>query len=86
MTTTSSLPAPDLDIDCEGLLCPLPVLRLRKRLQGTASGTLVSVRTTDRMADVDLPHFCHESGHAYLGKEDLAGSNPSVTRHFIRVK
>lgn len=70
----------DIEIDCEGLLCPLPVLRARKRLLALAEGTVVCVRTTDAMALVDLPHFCAEAGHAYLGAQDKDG----VTLHLIR--
>ena len=34
----SDLPAFDHVIDCEGLLCPLPVLRARKRLAALVPG------------------------------------------------
>lgn len=70
----------DIDIDCEGLLCPLPVLRARKRLLSLAAGTVVCVRTTDAMALVDLPHFCGQAGHVYLGSE----TDGAVTLHLIR--
>ena len=53
----------DVEIDCEGLLCPLPVLRARKRLLGMAQGQVLAVRATDAMAAIDLPHFCAEAGH-----------------------
>ncbi|VDC30633.1 sulfurtransferase TusA family protein [Pseudogemmobacter humi] len=68
------------DLDCEGLLCPLPVLRARKRLMAMRPGEVLAVRTTDRMALIDLPHFCAQSGHAYLGAEE----DGPVTRHLIR--
>jgi tRNA 2-thiouridine synthesizing protein A len=74
----------DDSIDCEGLLCPLPVLRARKRLLGLASGQVLCVRATDAMARVDLPHFCAEAGHAYLGATDEAGLHGPVTLHLIR--
>lgn len=67
-------------VDCEGLLCPLPVLRARKRLMSLAPGAVLCVRTTDAMAAVDLPHFCAEAGHAYLGSR----AEGSVTLHLIR--
>ena len=56
----------DDDLDCEGLLCPLPVLRARKRLLGLAPGAVLRVRATDPMAAIDLPHFCAEAGHEVL--------------------
>ena len=67
-------------LDCEGLLCPLPVLRARKRLMALATGTVLCVRATDAMALIDLPHFCAEAGHAYLGSE----AEGVVTLHLIR--
>jgi tRNA 2-thiouridine synthesizing protein A len=56
----------DVEIDCEGLLCPLPVLKARKRLLGMAQGQVLAVRATDAMAAIDLPHFCAEAGHAFI--------------------
>jgi tRNA 2-thiouridine synthesizing protein A len=67
-------------LDCEGLLCPLPVLRARKRLLSLAPGVVLCVRTTDPMAEIDLPHFCAEAGHAHLGSQ----SDGAVTLHLIR--
>ncbi|AZL60362.1 sulfurtransferase TusA family protein [Tabrizicola piscis] len=67
-------------VDCEGLLCPLPVLRARKRLLSLAPGTVLCIRATDAMALIDLPHFCAEAGHAYLG----ARAEGAVTLHLIR--
>ena len=56
----------DVDLDCEGLLCPLPVLRARKRLLALAPGQVLRLRATDGMAAVDVPHFCGQAGHDLL--------------------
>lgn len=56
-------------LDVTGLLCPLPVLRARKRLQTMASGTELTVIATDPMSAIDMPHFCTEQGHALLASE-----------------
>ena len=58
-----------LQIDARGLLCPLPVLRLRKRLLGQPPGTRVTLLATDRAALVDVPHFCAEAGHRLIAAE-----------------
>jgi tRNA 2-thiouridine synthesizing protein A len=63
----------DREIDCEGLLCPLPVLRAGKVLRGMAPGAVLRVRATDRMAAIDLPHFCAQAGHEFLRAEEVAG-------------
>jgi tRNA 2-thiouridine synthesizing protein A len=57
-------------IDATGMLCPLPVLRLRKRLEAHSRGALVVLEATDRAALIDVPHFCAEAGHALEGAEE----------------
>ncbi|MFM2390501.1 MAG: hypothetical protein RLZZ437_2056 [Pseudomonadota bacterium] len=56
----------DVDLDCTGLLCPLPVLRTRKRLMAMQPGQVLRVLATDPMAAIDLPHFCGQTGHTLL--------------------
>lgn len=51
------------DLDATGLLCPLPVLKARKRLLGLKSGDILRVSADDPAAIVDIPHFCTEAGH-----------------------
>ena len=60
----------DADLDATGLLCPLPVLKARKRLQVLAAGQVLRVRADDPAAVIDMPHFCAEQGHALLGTEE----------------
>ena len=54
------------DLDATGLLCPLPVLKARKRLQALQRGDLLRLRTDDPAALIDVPHFCAEAGHAIV--------------------
>ena len=54
----------EVQLDLSGLLCPLPVLKARKRLNAMASGDFLIVKATDPMAAIDIPHFCTEQGHA----------------------
>lgn len=53
----------DHELDAIGLLCPLPVLKARKRLQALDIGDMLCIRADDPAAIVDIPHFCHEAGH-----------------------
>ncbi len=59
----------DEEIDAIGLLCPLPVLKARKRLKSMADGAVLRLITTDPAALIDIPHFCSESGNELLGSE-----------------
>lgn len=58
------------EIDAFGLLCPLPVLRARKVLNGMKPGTVLRLWADDPMAVVDIPHFCAEAGHELLSMQD----------------
>ncbi len=51
------------EIDVRGLLCPLPVLKARKRLAAMAAGECLRVLATDPAAAIDFPHYCRESGN-----------------------
>lgn len=53
----------DAELDARGLLCPLPVLRLRKRLLALRPGARLVLLADDPAAAVDVPHFCAEAGH-----------------------
>lgn len=57
------------DLDLRGLKCPMPVLRTRKALAGLAAGTTLTVRCTDPLAAIDIPHLVAELGHDLLGQE-----------------
>ena len=64
----------DAEIDARGLLCPLPVLRLRKVLAGLAPGAMVRLLATDAASWVDVPHFCAAAGHMLLAADEQAGT------------
>ena len=51
------------EIDVRGLLCPLPVLKARKRLAAMSAGECLRVLATDPAAAIDFPHYCRESGN-----------------------
>jgi len=60
----------DAELDAVGLLCPLPVLKLRKRLQPLEAGAVIEIRADDPAAVIDIPHFCAEAGHVLLAQLD----------------
>ncbi|MBB3993974.1 tRNA 2-thiouridine synthesizing protein A [Sulfitobacter undariae] len=53
-------------LDATGLLCPLPVLKARKRLQSLDIGDRLHMRADDPAAVIDVPHFCAQSGHKLI--------------------
>ena len=63
----------DDELDAIGLLCPLPVLKARKRLMSMARGKVLKMLCDDPAAIVDVPHYCAESGHILVGQGDGDG-------------
>lgn len=54
------------ELDTNGLLCPLPVLRVRKALKQMQSGDILRLLVNDPAAVVDIPHYCSETGNKIL--------------------
>ncbi|MET4103177.1 tRNA 2-thiouridine synthesizing protein A [Roseovarius sp. MBR-78] len=71
---------PDHTLDARGLLCPLPVLKLRKRLKSLAVGEVIALWADDPAAVIDVPYFCAESGHALVSTSDEAGGQVYLIR------
>ena len=49
-------------LDARGMICPLPVLKARKRLKSTSPGSTLVVQVTDPGAPNDFEHFCSVTG------------------------
>lgn len=54
-------------LDARGLRCVQVLLRLRRVVEALAPGAIVQVVTDDPAAPLDLPAWCHLTGHDYLG-------------------
>ena len=65
----------DADLDAKGLLCPLPVLKARKRLRALSAGQVLRVEADDPAAIIDVPHFCNEAGHTLVSTQDLGAAH-----------
>lgn len=64
----------EIILDLSGLLCPLPVLKARKRLLAMQPGEVLKVIATDPMSAIDMPHFCNEQGHTLLEQAKDGGA------------
>lgn len=72
--------AADDVLDARGLLCPLPVLKARKRLSRMDTGQVLEIRADDPAAILDVPFFCMETGHVLLAQ----GGPPEAQHYLIR--
>ena len=69
-----------LTIDARGLLCPLPVLKLQKRIKALEAGNVLELIADDPAAVIDVPHYCNESGNELVKTEERDAS----TVYFVR--
>ncbi len=70
----------DDTLDATGLLCPLPVLKARKRLQGLQSGAVLRVLADDPAAIIDMPHFCTEAGYTLVSQSENGAAQTYLIR------
>ena len=71
----------DVELDCRGLLCPLPVIRLANNLGDIPLGQTMAVVADDPAARPDIAAWCRMRSQEYLG-EDLAADG--VPRFVVR--
>jgi tRNA 2-thiouridine synthesizing protein A len=62
-------------VDCRGMLCPLPIIRLRQALEQVADGQIIKLLATDPASWQDMPAFSRNTGHELLDASTLAGGN-----------
>jgi tRNA 2-thiouridine synthesizing protein A len=60
-------------MNLRGLKCPLPALRVRKKLSGLKSGDLIVAECTDPLAAIDIPNLLRQTGDALEGKTEAEG-------------
>jgi tRNA 2-thiouridine synthesizing protein A len=63
----------DLEVDTSGLMCPLPLLRLKKALQTMEAGQVVRVLATDPASVIDFGVFLEQAGHQMLEHKEETG-------------
>lgn len=63
----------DLELDTMGLMCPLPLLRLKKALQTLEQGQTLRVLATDPASALDFGVFIEQAGHIMLDTTEDKG-------------
>ncbi len=56
-----------------GLKCPLPALRVRKKLSSLKSGDLIVAECTDPLTVIDIPNLLRQTGDSLEGKNEADG-------------
>jgi tRNA 2-thiouridine synthesizing protein A len=59
-------PKPDRILDCIGMYCPIPVLKVREELDKLSVGQLLEVWADDPAAEEDIPRLTKRIGQEIL--------------------
>jgi len=60
-------------LDCRGLICPMPVIKLSRAIKALAVGAVVELLATDPGAVADLEAFERQTGHRVLERSEADG-------------
>lgn len=57
---------PDIELDCAGLYCPMPVLMTREKIDRMKVGQILKVEADDPAAEEDIRRWAKRTGQEIL--------------------
>jgi tRNA 2-thiouridine synthesizing protein A len=60
----------DATLDARGLMCPMPIVNLAKKVKEMKSGQVLELLADDVGAKEDVPAWCNRTGNALVGTEE----------------
>ncbi|MFQ5898825.1 MAG: sulfurtransferase TusA family protein [Candidatus Methylomirabilia bacterium] len=57
---------PDRSIDCIGLFCPMPILKIGEAIRELGVGQVIEMVADDPAAEADMKSWSKRTGHALL--------------------
>lgn len=70
----------DQTLDCKGLSCPMPILKLAKGIKTIEVGRVLELLATDPGSKEDVPAWCEKTGNELLE----SGEEGGVYKYYIR--
>src|SRR5260370_18017706 len=63
----------DRQLDAKGMLCPMPVISVKRAIKDLQRGQVLVVSATDKGACRDIPAWAEQTGHALLEQTEENG-------------
>ena len=72
-SSSETRPAVALELDCRGMICPLPILKTKKALSGLAGGDVLRMVATDPGSIADMEAFSRRTGNQIVDQSKDGG-------------
>ena len=72
----------DLELDCKGLLCPLPIIKTKQAMDTLTAGQVLRMVATDAGSVNDMQAWTRQTGNELLNHEESGG----VYTYYLRKK
>ena len=70
----------DAELNCEGLNCPLPILKTKKTIDGMSSGELLKMTSTDPGSVNDMDSWSKRTGNELVSHAEDSGIHTFVIK------
>jgi len=70
----------DHTLDCSGLSCPMPILRLAKEMKKIEVGQVLELLATDPGSKGDVPAWCEKTGNELIE----SGEDQGTLKYYVR--
>jgi tRNA 2-thiouridine synthesizing protein A len=72
----------DATLDARGLMCPMPIVQLAKKVKELKSGQVLELLADDVGAKEDVPAWCSRTGYQLVGTEE----DGKLLKFYIKTK
>ena len=70
----------DNEINCEGLNCPLPILKTKKAIDGMLSGQILKMTSTDPGSISDMDSWTKRTGNNLVSHAEDSGVHTFIIK------
>jgi len=60
----------DVELDCKGMFCPMPLVQLKKATKNMQPGQVLRLVATDPGSKRDVPAWAEKTGNMILGSSE----------------
>jgi TusA-related sulfurtransferase len=63
----------DQELDCRGLLCPLPIVKTKQVMDTMSPGQVLKMQSTDKGSVIDVQAWTRQTGNELINSHETDG-------------